>query len=137
VQPTTRTAVLTAPPRDLAVVHELLQAFWTDLPGLQPLDRFAFETALVELAGNVVEHADDGQGVTCTIRLTAEGSSLEALLQDTGRAADVELTERLMPDPLAERGRGLALIQRLVDDLDYERDGSVNRWHMARRLQGA
>jgi serine/threonine-protein kinase RsbW len=137
VQRTTRTAVLTAPPRDLAAVHELLQAFWTDLPELEPLDRLAFETALIELAGNVVEHADDGHGVTCTIRLTAEGHSLAAQLQDTGRAADVELAERGMPDPLAERGRGLALVQRLVDDLAYERVGAVNRWHIARRLQGA
>src|SRR4051812_41749303 len=136
VERTTRTAVLTTPPRDLAVVHELLQAFWTDLPGLEPLDRFAFETALVELAGNVVEHADDGHGLTCTIRLTAEEHSLAAQLQDTGRAADVSLAEHAMPDPLAERGRGLALVQRLVDDLAYERNGGVNRWRFARHLQG-
>jgi serine/threonine-protein kinase RsbW len=136
VQRTTRTAVLTAPPRDLAVVHELLEAFWNDLPGLPALDRFAFETALVELAGNVVEHGDDGQGVTCTIRVTAEEGSLAAQLQDTGAAAHVELSPRAMPDPLAECGRGIALVQRLVDDLAYERDGAVNRWRMARRLQG-
>jgi serine/threonine-protein kinase RsbW len=137
VDRTTRTAVLTTPPRDLAVVYELLQAFWSDLPDLEPLDRFAFETALVELAGNVVEHADDGDGVTCTIRLTAEEHSIAAQLQDTGRVADVLLAERTMPDPLAERGRGLAIVQRLVDDLAYERDGAVNRWRFVRHLQPA
>jgi serine/threonine-protein kinase RsbW len=134
---TTRIAVLTVPPRELDVVHELLRELWTDLPDLEPIDRFAFETALVELAGNVLEHADDGRGLTCEIRVTAEGDALAAQLQDTGRAAEVDLGERAMPDPLADRGRGIPLIQALVDDLAYERDGSVNRWRIARRLQHA
>lgn len=135
MQRTTRTAVLTVPPRDLTVVHELLQALWSELPDLQPLDRLAFGTALVELAGNVVEHADDGTGLTCEIRVTAEDGGLAAQLQDRGSAAVVDLAERAMPDPLAERGRGLAMVQRLVDDLAYERDGGVNRWRIERRLQ--
>jgi serine/threonine-protein kinase RsbW len=134
---TTSIAVLTVPPRELDVVHELLRELWTDLPDLEPIDRFAFETALVELAGNVLEHADDGRGLTCEIRVTAEGDALAAQLQDTGRAAEVDLGERAMPDPLADRGRGIPLIQALVDDLAYERDGSVNRWRIARRLQHA
>jgi serine/threonine-protein kinase RsbW len=137
VQRTSRTAVLIVPPRDLTVVHELLEGLWSELPDLQPMDRFAFETALVELAGNVVEHADAGAGLTCEIRVTAADDALAAQLQDTGRAAEVELAERAMPEPLAERGRGIALIQRLVDDLAYERDGAVNRWRIERRLQGA
>lgn len=135
MQRTTRTAVLTVPPRDLTAVHELLQALWSDLPELQPLDRYAFETALVELAGNVVEHGDGGDGLICEIRVVAEDDGLAALLQDTGRAAEVDLSERAMPDPLAEGGRGIALVQRLVDDLAYERDGAVNRWRIARRVQ--
>ena len=134
---TTRTAVLTVPPRDLTAVHELLRALWSDLPELPPADRFAFGTALVELAGNVVEHADDGRGLTCEIRVTAADDALAAQLQDTGRLAEVELGERPMPDALAERGRGLALVQRLVDDLAYERDGGINRWRIERRLQHA
>lgn len=134
---TTRSLVLTVPPRDLTAVHDLLSALWADLPDLEPLDRFAFETALVELAGNVLEHADGGAGLTCEIRVTAEDDALAALLQDTGRAADVDLGARAMPDPLAERGRGIPLVQRLVDDLEYERDGAVNRWRIARRLQHA
>ncbi len=137
MQRTTRTAVVTVPPRDLTAVHELLQALWADLPDLEPLDRFAFETALVELAGNVMEHADAGAGLTCEIRVTAEDDALAASLQDTGRAAVVDLEKRAMPDPLAERGRGIPLVQRLVDDLAYERDGAVNRWRIARRLQHA
>ena len=136
MRPTTRTAVLTVPPRDLTAVHELLDALWRDLPELRAADRLAFGTALVELAGNVVEHADDGCGVTCTIRVTAADDALAALLQDTGRATDVELTPRAMPDVLAERGRGIPLIQRLVDDIAYERDGALNSWRIERRLQG-
>jgi serine/threonine-protein kinase RsbW len=33
-----------------------------------------------------------------------------------------------MPDPLAESGRGIALINALVDDFDYRRSDLQNIW---------
>lgn len=127
-------ALLVAPPGDLGIVHGLLQTLWSHAPGVAARDRLCFETALLELAGNVLEHADDGGGLTCSVHVELCEGRLQALLQDTGRPGDVDLAPGGMPDPLAERGRGIPLIRALVDDLAYERDGDVNRWRISKRL---
>lgn len=130
-------ALLTSPPGDLGVVHGLLASVWSEAPGVGPRDRMSFETALLELAGNVLAHADDGSGLTCTVTVEVRPDAVLARLEDDGRPGEIELTDRVMPDVLAESGRGIPLIQALVDDLAYERDGAVNRWRFARRLQHA
>ena len=38
----------------------------------------------------------------------------------------------MMPEELAESGRGIALIQALVDELEYVRSGSSNHWRISR-----
>jgi anti-sigma regulatory factor (Ser/Thr protein kinase) len=35
---------------------------------------------------------------------------------------------------MAERGRGLILARRAVDEVGYRRDGTTNRWHLSKRL---
>jgi serine/threonine-protein kinase RsbW len=130
-------ALLTAPPGDLGVVHGLLASVWSDAPSVGARDRMSFETALLELAGNVLAHADGGTGLTCTVKIEVGPDILVALLEDDGRPGRVDLADRVMPDALAESGRGIPLIHALVDDLDYERDRGVNRWRIARRLVGA
>ena len=127
-------ALLVAPPGDLGVVHGLLETLWSDAPEVGTRDRLCFETALLELAGNVLEHADDGEGLMCNVHIELCEGRLLALLQDTGRPGDVDLEERAMPDVLAEHGRGIPLIRALVDDVAYERDGDVNRWRISKRL---
>jgi serine/threonine-protein kinase RsbW len=37
-------------------------------------------------------------------------------------------------DELAERGRGLQLAMKAVDDVVYEREGSTNRWRLTKSL---
>lgn len=130
-------ALLTAPPGDLGIVHGLLASVWSDAPGVGVRDRMSFETALLELAGNVLAHADGGAGLTCTVTVEVRPDLLVARLEDDGRAGEVDLTQRAMPDVLAESGRGIPLVQALVDDLAYERDDGVNRWSIARRLGAA
>jgi len=42
-----------------------------------------------------------------------------------------------MPAELAESGRGMALIQALVDDLHYERVGDRNLWSIEKKRRTA
>ena len=130
-------ALLTAPPGDLGIVHGLLASVWSDAPGVGARDRMSFETALLELAGNVLAHADGGAGLTCTVTVEVQPDLLVARLEDDGRPGEADLRDRAMPDVLAESGRGIPLIQALVDDLAYERNGGLNRWRIARRRLGA
>jgi serine/threonine-protein kinase RsbW len=128
----TRTLTLQAPPDDVDAVHELVARLWDDRPDIGDLDRMAFETALIELTSNVIEHADHGEGVTCVVRVTADERTLSARLSDSAEPGDFRLTHREMPGVDAESGRGLAMVQLLCDELTYERVGDENVWSVRR-----
>jgi serine/threonine-protein kinase RsbW len=130
-----RTAVLLVPPNDVDEVHESVDDMWHLNTDLGDRERIRFETALVELAGNVIEHAGDGERLLCALTLRRTATTLEAVLSDTG--AEVRIPFRAtMPDPeeLAESGRGIAMIEMLMDDFSYERDDAGNRWRLVMRL---
>ncbi|MCW2582911.1 MAG: hypothetical protein JWQ53_1701 [Klenkia sp.] len=132
-----------ARPESLEQVHELLAALWAD-DAMPTLDRMHFDTAVAEVAANIVEHATRGQDVTLVLRVSGWPDRVEARFEDDGAEAHVDLAAAAMPgsgDPddldavlaLAEDGRGLALARAAVDELVYEREGSTNRWFLVRR----
>jgi serine/threonine-protein kinase RsbW len=123
-----------SPPDSVDLVHELLSSVWADAPAITMKDRFSFETALVELASNVVRHADSGYGISYAITVQLLDDRIEATLIDSGERTRVEHTESDMPDVLSESGRGIPLIKALVDHLSFDRDGNFNRWQIARKL---
>jgi serine/threonine-protein kinase RsbW len=121
------------PPADVNDVHDLLDGLWADVPDVSPLDRMAFETALSELVSNVIQHADAGNGVTCTLHIVADEGGVRAVLSDSAESGGVVMRDFKMPDEEAESGRGLAMIQALVDDFSYERRAERNVWTIERR----
>ncbi len=129
---TTRSLTIQSPPDDVDAVHELVAGLWDDRPDVGALDRMAFETALIELASNVIEHADTGQGVTCIVSVTVDDGVMSARLRDGSEPGDFRLTAREMPGADAESGRGLAMVQMLCDELTYERVGGENVWSVRR-----
>lgn len=133
-EPSVHTLEMSVPPDDVNTVHNLLETVWSDAPGISLRDRMSFETALIELASNVIQYANAGTGVSCRVSVETQDDQISASLCDSGKAADVELDGRRMPDGMAESGRGIALIQALVDELTYSRDDDVNHWEITRRL---
>lgn len=125
------TLFFSAPPSDVDTVHDFLQGVWGDGVEIDETDRMAFETALIELASNVIQHADS-EGVTCALSVVIDEGQLRAQLSDTADAGGVRLAGVEMPDDLAESGRGIAFIQLLVDDLTYERVDGRNVWSIAK-----
>jgi serine/threonine-protein kinase RsbW len=115
-------------------VHDLLERVWSSSAEIPDLDRFSFETALIELASNVIRHADGGGGVTCRLAVTVHGDVLEATLTDSGQPGDIELADRDLPDELSESGRGIPLVKALVDVVEYGREADLNRWYISRSL---
>jgi serine/threonine-protein kinase RsbW len=132
VTETTRTLTLQAPPDDVDAVHELVAGLWAERPDVGELDRMAFETALIELASNVIEHADKGEGVSCVVSVTVDDGVMSARLADGAEPGDFRLAPRDMPGADAESGRGLAMVQMLCDELTYERVGEENVWSVRR-----
>ncbi len=113
-------------------MHNLLQVIWEKSPEVDIQDQLRFETALIELASNIFRHADTGSGVSCSLSVHISSDKIEANLRDTGQPGDIEIVDVDMPDVLAESGRGLALINALVDEFTYERIDDHNVWHIAK-----
>jgi serine/threonine-protein kinase RsbW len=123
---------LACPPDDVTAVHEFLAAVWAAEPSVSAEDRMALELALVELTSNVIEHGAAGRGVSCSLRLDVGSDAVSADLTDDGVPVEVDPAVASLPDALAESGRGLALVQMVVDDLRYERVADRNRWSVRR-----
>jgi serine/threonine-protein kinase RsbW len=124
----TESLVLRCPPDDLDTVQDYVQRVWASAPELDSMDKLKFETAIVELAANVIQHSNDGNGVAGSLTITVDGERIRGTVRDSSSASSVELERRDMPDEFAESGRGIAFIQRLVDVLHYERRDGENLW---------
>jgi serine/threonine-protein kinase RsbW len=120
-----------AVPEEIEVLHDLLARVGTEHPDLSPTDLMLFETAVIEIANNVVEHGLPPGEVTWTFRLEVLDDRLEAMLSDDGHALR-EAAPAAMPDSLAESGRGIALADAALDHLSYVRREDVNHWRLVR-----
>lgn len=126
-----------AEPGWLEEVHDAFARLWAAAPDVPDLDRLRFETAVIEIATNVVRHTvpvGDGP-VRATILLRARPERLEAELSDDGAPVRVDLDPAPVDD-FAESGRGIALVLRAVDSLSLDRDGDRNTWRLARHRSG-
>ncbi|MFC6285091.1 ATP-binding protein [Nocardioides sp. GCM10027113] len=133
-----RLAVLApAVPDVLELVHSLLEQLWHSHPEVGDTDRMRFETAVVEILGNIVEHAyeldagrspapDEWRRFQLVVGVTPH--KVVATFGDNGLPAALDLGAALMPGVDAESGRGLALAKATLDVLDYSRVDGRNRW---------
>jgi serine/threonine-protein kinase RsbW len=122
-----------AVPETLNLLHDLLERVGAEHPDIDAGDLMLFETAVIEVAGNVVEHGRPPGAVSWTFQLRVLPERLEARLSDSGEEYPGGTWGLEMPsDPLQEDGRGLALATAVLDALEYERTDGVNHWTMRR-----
>jgi len=121
-----------ATPEQLGSVHEALTQFWAGIVPTPPEDwRMMFDLAVSEVAANIVEHA---QPPMMSLRLSATAGKVVAEFTDGGRGWTGPPSPSRLVDELSERGRGLALARTAVDEVVYEREGTVNRWRLIKWL---
>lgn len=121
-----------AVPEQLDAVHTLLARAAKDHPELDPMDVMLFETAVIEIANNVVEYGKPSGEVRWKFRIRVLANQIEAELDDTGQ----RFTPRRdggMPGADAEGGRGLAIAEAVLDQIEFSRVGDTNHWRMVRR----
>lgn len=134
---------LRLPVRESSVdrLHDGLDELWARAGELSGRERLRFETAVVEVFANVVQHAfrsdpdvpaQDGR--VLEVALSASFGELEARFTDNGRPAELDLSSATLPDPDSETGRGLAMALAAVDDLTYARSGGRNHWRLLVRV---
>lgn len=108
---------------------------WWDTLGIDDVRlRFGLETAVAEIAANIVEHTrrtDQRAGRRYTVQLDATDRELVAVLTDNGLPADVDLAAVTMADVDEESGRGLALAIAALDRLEHQHAGGHNIWTLA------
>ena len=76
--------------------------------------------AVTEACANVIEHSsDDADEYEISVSVNEELCEIQ--VTDTGRGFDHEsLTDKMASDIDAERGRGIALMKSLVDNVSFE-----------------
>lgn len=120
-----------AVPEELDRLHELFEQVSVEHADVLASDLMLFETAVMEIAGNVVEHGKPSGRVAWKFTLVIHPDRLIAELSDSGQEYTGDLSAA-MPDTLAESGRGLPLAVAALDGLDYRRGDDANCWTMLR-----
>ena len=120
-------------PETLDDIHELLDDLWAacDVPELA---RIHTDLAAGEIGANIIEHAGGGNPVQLRMEVQLLADGIHITFTDDGLPAQVDLTCTAMPDEMAERGRGLSIASRVLDELCYRRDSRGNHWTLFRRL---
>ena len=99
-----------------------LLADWLEHFSLDEGERADLLLVASELCSNAVRHASGAPGAL-VLRAWAEGDAIVVEVQDDG--AGFELTPRYddeLPDPEAERGRGLYVVEALTDEVSVSRE---------------
>ncbi|QWZ08269.1 ATP-binding protein [Nocardioides panacis] len=121
-----------AVPESLDLLQDLLELVRREHPDLHETDVSMFETAIVEIHGNVVEHGHPPGQVIYAFELEVSPDRLVGILADTGVAAPDLSGMDTLPHEMAESGRGLWLAKATLDDLQYVRIGDRNTWKLVR-----
>jgi serine/threonine-protein kinase RsbW len=92
--------------------------------------------AIIEALGNIARHATRPfEPLKFELMLEVKRGCVVVDVMDYGPGFD--LVPAAMPDPLAESGRGIPLMQRFCDSLEYRRGGGVNHLILRKRLAEA
>lgn len=123
---------LRCPPDSVDTVQDLLATVWGHVADIDSADVMAAELAIVELAANVIQHANMGDPVDMALAVVVYGDRIEATVTDDGRVDHVDLRPRSMPDGEAENGRGIPLMQFLAETVEHRRIDGYNHWTIVR-----
>jgi serine/threonine-protein kinase RsbW len=129
-----------ARPASLDLVHTAVAQLWDGHDSIGPVDRIRFETAVVEIFANIVEHAfrtdpalPDELTRRLRLSLAVTDELVTARFSDNGLPAELDLSTITLPDDDADSGRGLAMAVAALDDLQYERVAGRNHWSLVCR----
>lgn len=117
----------------LGVVDSQLDALWSIHPHVPADVRMQVQIATAEVGANIVEHTGSGHPLRIRMSAAVVDDQVQVDFTDNGPPADVDLAQATMPDDLAERGRGLAMAQALLDQLSYRCDETGNHWTLISR----
>lgn len=98
--------------------------------------RVQMTIAVSEIAANIIEHTARPRPVRIQMEINVLPDQMQVIFSDDGQPVSVDVAGVQMPAHTAERGRGLALAQSVLERLAYYRD-TLNRWTLISRSFGA
>lgn len=122
----------TTGPQTLDDIQHVLDEVWreNDVPEIV---RIHMDLAAGEIGANIVEHSGAGKPVRLRMEVRMLPDAVQATFTDDGRPARIDLGDPRLPGEFAERGRGLAMAHRVLDELSYRRDHQGNHWTLVRK----
>ncbi|MET0704160.1 MAG: ATP-binding protein [Mycobacterium sp.] len=95
--------------------------------------RLCMDLAVSEIGTNIIEHSGSGQPMQLRMVVTLLPDTVSVVLSDDGHPIVIDLSQTAMPGDFSDRGRGLAIAHRVLDELRYTRNDAGNRWLLMRR----
>lgn len=136
-EPTRDTRVLEGMtgPGILGEAARVLDETWSAHPEVSEDIRTQVGIATGEIVANIVEHAARGKAVYIRMEVSVLPDRVEVSFVDDGQPAEIELSAAVLPDVMAERGRGLALAKAVLAELSYSRS-TRNNWKLVSKPFG-
>jgi serine/threonine-protein kinase RsbW len=113
-------------------IGALLERMWFSHDHVPDAVRTEMEIAVGEISANIIEHAAKGRPVRLRMEVRVLPDKVSVSVVDDGLPAQVDVNATVMPDQMAECGRGLALAHAVLDRLHYRRS-FVNHWTLVSR----
>ena len=125
-----------AHPDPLGAIQAELDSLWLAHPHVPDDVRTQMSIAAAEIGANIVEHTGGSQPVAIKMGSELVGDQVHVTFTDDGPPVDIDLASVTMPAATAERGRGLAMAQTVLDQLAYRCDDLGNQWTLISKRFG-
>lgn len=108
------------------IVDNVTKAVLKDVEylGLGEKVKYEIQLAVTEAIENIVEHAYKGKGGKVEISLEVQDAKVVIRIHDYGEPFDPELVKEYKPEEQQEnpssRGRGIFIMRRCMDEVEYE-----------------
>ncbi len=128
---TTYRATFTSDPRNAALARRSIASF-ASVCGFSEAEVADIRLAAGEALGNAVEHGKSLRSSGFSIRCTFDGEQLIVEVHDNGNGFTLFSDEIVPPSIERERGLGIYLMRRLMDDVSYSHNGTLVRLALKR-----
>ncbi len=126
--------IITSDPRWLRLARGVVQQF-LEQTGFDAKQREEIAVAVGEAVANVIRHAYKGDTRQKFSLLCNEGNgAVEIELRDQGEPFDPPKEPISPPDETCAGGRGIFMMQAIMDEVEYTRQGTTNSVRMKKYL---
>jgi len=130
------TAGITTGPKTLEHMYARLEKCWAGNRHVPEETRSQINIAVGEIVANIVEHAAKNGPVLVQMSVEVHPDEVHVIFTDDGAPCPTYPETVNMPDELAERGRGIPMMQSVLRKLTYHRSATQNHWRLISRYFG-